>query len=957
MAPPQPSSRNATPPPNALWRRVLALVPLLFGLWYFLGLAPYGLHVGEDGDILYEAFATFRGQLPYIDFSTGYTPGYFYWHAALFHLFGVDALVLRLAAAVSNALTLWLLYLLAARVVRPGLALLPPLVFAASLPVYPGEFCSFNVAYPAWYNITFWLASIAVIDVYARRDRASAALAAGLLAGLNFAFKPNVGLFNIAALSVFLSWWHAPAASTTRLDRAAWWTVTVATLAGVVAIFGVDVVSRKFALFPLPFLATAGALLVLARSTSGRPGFVRGAIALFLGFAIPNVPWVAYFLARLGVRGFMHDVLLIGSSYEPFFYIPYRLLFSPWDLGVILVGIALYVVPLAIRRGRLPFWAPFVAGVAGTALVGAYVGFLAPMRYGFQAAVVSRVQDLAFFLVPLVNWAGLALICAHVVGRRRRLTETDALLALLIVSGPALSLGMHPRSDFMHLLISAPATMIVGAVLLAELAQHWQDAMPDRRHWRWAVSGALAIPVVVVAVVLAAPGVGLATRLYGHYLGLRPDALARLDLPHATFVREPGETREFANLHAIATYVSEHTRPDEYVFPFPNLSLICFLSGRLNPTAKGYFIAGYPDHYTESAIVSGMRERLPAMVVTLTEHQIFVLTAPAYYFLIREFVKEHFTPVAQIGPYLVLVHRDVAQDRATDDGRPRINEPIAGTERSWDGLDDPDPAIQLETAARIERQRDPVGAVALARLAIPRRAPNRVPFLRIALEFADERAIPSFVQIGARDYATEAGQLAVNAMYFTAEKSLTERFWLASDAQRGRLVALRNELNVEPFRTWLRNRRSDGRLRYVAAWAAGVLHDESAVPYLVKALEGDDRAFATMASFSLVMLGKTEDIAEDVVAALDTDDIYAPSILIDLYRRDPGAARSAIVAGLQTGTPKMRATLAWVVAALHDRALAGTVAELSDDSDPQVREAATWSVAWLNSAPPPLATP
>ena len=41
-------------------RRVLSLAALAFGLWYFGGLAPYGLHVGEDGDLLYEAFAAYR---------------------------------------------------------------------------------------------------------------------------------------------------------------------------------------------------------------------------------------------------------------------------------------------------------------------------------------------------------------------------------------------------------------------------------------------------------------------------------------------------------------------------------------------------------------------------------------------------------------------------------------------------------------------------------------------------------------------------------------------------------------------------------------------------------------------------------------------------------------------------------------------------------------------------------
>src|SRR5204863_6415841 len=69
MAPSLPRERSPTlPPSGAAWQRLVGLIPLIFGIWYFVALAPYGLHVGEDGDILYEAFAAYRGQLPYIDF-------------------------------------------------------------------------------------------------------------------------------------------------------------------------------------------------------------------------------------------------------------------------------------------------------------------------------------------------------------------------------------------------------------------------------------------------------------------------------------------------------------------------------------------------------------------------------------------------------------------------------------------------------------------------------------------------------------------------------------------------------------------------------------------------------------------------------------------------------------------------------------------------------------------------
>ncbi len=945
----------ASPPAGTAWHRLVALLPLLFGVWYFVALAPYGLHVGEDGDILYEAFAAYRGQLPYIDFSTGYTPAYFFWHAALFHLFGVNVVVLRIAAAVANGLTLWFLYLLAARVVRPGLALFPPLIFAASLPIYPGEFCSFNVAYPAWYNITFWLGSMLAIAAYTRNERPGPALVAGVLAGLSFAFKPNIGLFNLAALSVFLLWWHAPARAASRFERGAWWLVAAATLAGVLAIFGVDVLSRRFALFPLPFLAAAAVVLTAARRRAGRPGFVRGALALFVGVAVPNVPWIIYFLGRLGVRGFLHDVLLIGSTYEPFFFIGYRPLFTHWDLGLLIAVALLYTVPFAMRRGRLPLWTPFAAGALVSAAGVGYVLLLAPMRDGFHTALVTRYQDLAFFLVPLVLWIGISYLAVTVGTSPGSRSDRTAMIVLFAVCAPALALGMHPRSDFMHLLISVPAALLVAVVLADELLRHWHAVLHERRSWRWAVSLALGVPVLLLLTDLLAPGVIIAARLSRYYAGLDPQAWARLDLPRATLLREPGNDREFDILHTMAGYIEAHTQPRDYVFPFPNLSLLCFLAGRLNPTLKGYFIAGYPDHYTEAAAVTAMRARLPTMVVSLAEHQIFVVTAPAYYFLIREFVQQRFEPTVRIGPYVAMMRRP-GPEGGGDASQPVPRLAVDEADRSWEGLDDPDPAIQRQTARRIEKMRDADGAVALARRAVPHTA-NRILFLRIASQFADERAVPSFMQIATHDFSSEAGQLATLALYYTAEKSLNEHFWLASQAQSQRLKDLRAELDVERFRAWLHNRRIDGRLRYVAAWAAGVLRDDGAVPDLVKALDSDDRSLAMMASFSLVALGKTEAAADAIVAALDVDETYAPSILLDLYHRDPATARTAIRAGLETGSVTARASLSWVVAATGDRTLTDAIADLRDDSNEQVREAAAWSVAWLNApAIPPLST-
>ncbi len=480
-------------------RRALTLVPLLFGIWYFGVLAPYGIQVGEDGDMLYQAYATWRGQLPYLDFSTGYTPLYFYWHALLFRLFGVDALVIRVSTAVANTLTLILMYRLAAELVRPRLALLAPLAFLAGLQVFPGEFCAFNIPYPAWYNVTLWLGSLMALVAYARSSRRVFLIIAGLLAGISFSMKPNTGLFNVAALGVFLVWWQPPSPRDGRLERVAWWLLALGTYAFVLVVFRAQLFHRAFVLFPLPVVAIIVLLLVNARQRRrDGSGFLLSALALGLGVAVPILPWALYFLASLGVPGFLRDVLLIGTSYERFFFIGFRPVGTSWDVALLALGAGLLLVPILVERRFLPAWLPLAALVVVGGGAAAYLSVFAPMRSGFVNAVTTRIQDLSFFALQLVNWWGvwLALRVATRADDPRRSTQIAALIAL-VVSAPAFTLGMYPRSDFAHLIVVAPVSIILGVVLLGRLGERWRAMASVGPYWRRLAPAVVAAPIAV----------------------------------------------------------------------------------------------------------------------------------------------------------------------------------------------------------------------------------------------------------------------------------------------------------------------------------------------------------------------------------------------------------------------------------------------------------------------------
>ncbi|HVM97035.1 MAG TPA: hypothetical protein VMT89_11630, partial [Candidatus Acidoferrales bacterium] len=82
---------------------------------YFAALAPYGLNVDDEGTLLYQIYRTYVGQILYVDFHAGYTPGVFFTNAAIFSLAGVNVVAVRLGLALVNALSVLCLYLLAQR--------------------------------------------------------------------------------------------------------------------------------------------------------------------------------------------------------------------------------------------------------------------------------------------------------------------------------------------------------------------------------------------------------------------------------------------------------------------------------------------------------------------------------------------------------------------------------------------------------------------------------------------------------------------------------------------------------------------------------------------------------------------------------------------------------------------------------------------------------------------------
>lgn len=191
-----PSGRGS----DALFDRSLlaeyGLVFLAAGAVLFL-LSGRNVLVFDEGILLTDVMRTMHGQVFHRDFNYNYGPAQLYLLAGLFKLFGPSVFADRLAAVVSNASLALSLYIVARRLCGRALA-----VGAACLSVAwsIGLLMTVTLMNPLLCALTLW-ASWLILPTSDLRLRRRRALWAGLLAGIMFLFRYDIGL-SIAAANV-----------------------------------------------------------------------------------------------------------------------------------------------------------------------------------------------------------------------------------------------------------------------------------------------------------------------------------------------------------------------------------------------------------------------------------------------------------------------------------------------------------------------------------------------------------------------------------------------------------------------------------------------------------------------------------------------------------------------------------------------------------------------------------
>jgi hypothetical protein len=168
---------------------LVAFALALLSLLVFLGYWDYGIN-DDEGYLLGGVIRVLDGEVLYRDFHHTYAPGGFYLVALLFRVFGEDLLVLRALWLVLRVSIVVLAYLAGRRILpRTGAAAAALLFVAAPGPWHKSFF-------------HFFLLANALVLTGLRGRGTRAVAGAGLLAGVTFLFRQDLGVFVAAAYAL-----------------------------------------------------------------------------------------------------------------------------------------------------------------------------------------------------------------------------------------------------------------------------------------------------------------------------------------------------------------------------------------------------------------------------------------------------------------------------------------------------------------------------------------------------------------------------------------------------------------------------------------------------------------------------------------------------------------------------------------------------------------------------------
>ena len=921
-------------------RRPSVLVPLAvvcIAAIYFAAFVDYGVNLEDEGLLLLQIARTSRGDVPYLDFHTGYTPGVFYLNAGLLWLFGDSVLPIRWVLVVVNTAAIGLLFALARPWAGDAIAATMALGYAALLPCFVGEFASFNVPYPAWYSAVAFLAVQWAMDRFLASGRSGALLLAGAFCGLAFGFKPNAGVLSALACGLTLALLRAGDGDPDR--RSARVLLVLAALF-VVAIFASSAVAVE-----LPAIAGPTLVLIIGRLRwapavdSGAPVLWPSIASIAVGASVLVLPWAAAFLLVLGPTRFLREVLLVGSEADVVYAIPFPIpLGFPggWPVvaavGLVLAGIA--GIRAQQRRMHVRRAVGFVA--LGAVTAGMLLVSWARMPEGVARSVYWQVQFVGFFLIPLMT-----LVVGVVLLRRfRRPDVGDAgvrqrrLLNALVFAN-CMFLMLWPRVDTMHLIGAMPSALVLGTACAVRFARAWASV--------------LRLPEGVARWGIVAAGAGLALLTsVSNLAGPMTRPQLALDSTHVPVTVEAERGDDIRAFNALLKYLRERLEPGEPLFAFPALALVPYALDHPTPAVHDYFVPGRPDHRGEAEVVRALEATRPRYMVTMNRRFGFFAESSSYYFILREYVRRGWVLEARFGRFDVLVRRDVAH------GPPVIE--TFGERPAPDALlaELADPDRERRRAA-VDAFMAPASTSAeLARLGTALAPDERTQLLllRNLGEAGDARAT-TFLVDTMRSAGTRVRGEASSALTLLALREDDARYNFAPvDPKTPRLADHLGGVSSAELVEWMENSRLRRGAGVFAARALGLAGARDAIPILEHVLVEETRypLLQVTAAQALVALGQTHrlcDLVEMLAEPQHEVQNFVPSYLIETSVTHPSETLRCVGKGLASDSARTREASAWIAGAAGLTALEPQLVTLLEDRSVAPRIAAIWALGVL----------
>jgi hypothetical protein len=485
-------------------------------------------------------------------------------------------------------------------------------------------------------------------------------VAAGAFAAAAFAVKPNAGVFAVAASVWIVS---LTARHPSPADRWASALAAVAMAAGVWVGFGLAWRTTDAAIHLLPAAALVAAVLAYRGRFApvGAPGAIAALFALGLGFAPLTLLWTVPTLARLGLAGFLREVLFVGSDASAVYYLPHP---PPEPYAIVVVTGMVGFAALGWLVGKRTIGAApaLVALLFGAALVVVAVATTALMPETFADSVLLQLENSAYWLAPLVHWGGIALLvrCA-----RSRAAPGSRGAIVLVPLSVAMYWQLYPRTDFMHVAIAVPMTCVLGVMLLARCLALWlQGRWPKWLRADATIGAVVAAGVVFTCGLKTLPLVASAASCLQS-----SDRVVRLD--RLMLCLEPRAADDLRAFGRAADYLDRHTEPGEPVLAFPAVTGLLYAGALSSPVEHDYWYPGYPGHDEEARMLERLEREPPRFVATVNSGWTFFIESPPYFSAARAFVTERYRLVARFGRFDVLARTDVAGSAvALQDPRP-----------------------------------------------------------------------------------------------------------------------------------------------------------------------------------------------------------------------------------------------------------------------------------------------